>query len=366
MTAHGSLIERKDELGRLEAHLRRALGGEGALVLVSGEAGVGKTRLTDELCGTTGGPILRGAAHHDATSAYGPVVAALRSALRSDADALLDCGPLGDHLRILLPELGRAPKAVEAGALREAMRCAFAAVARDSGALIILDDLHWSDAATLEFLGEIAPTLGELPVLILGAYRSDELAREHPLRRVRNELRRRRVLAEITLGPLAESGTGALLEQALGARPSRLLVRAVHDRSQGVPFFVEELASALDSERRLQPGTGGLELAEGSGVSVPETVRDAVLLRCADLSPAGRSAAEVAAVAGERFPLEPVVELADEAGVGELFEHGLLVERGAGMAAFRHALVRDALYRDVSWLRRRALHRELGERLEDA
>ena len=99
-------------------------------------------------------------------------------------------------------------------------------------------------------------------------------------------------------------------------------------------------------------------------MSVPETVRDAVLLRCTDLSPAGRTAAEVAAVAGERFRLEPVVELAGEGGIGELIEPGLVAEGEDGAAAFRHALVREALYRDVPWLRRRTLHRELAERLE--
>jgi predicted ATPase len=93
-------------------------------------------------------------------------------------------------------------------------------------------------------------------------------------------------------------------------------------------------------------------------------VRDAVLLRYGDLSAAGRAAAEAAAVAGERFELEAVSGLADEAGVGELLEIGLIREGGDGRAAFRHALVREALHRDVPWLRRRELHRQLGERLE--
>jgi len=109
MTAQRSLIGRTDELGRLQDHLQRALRGEGGIVLVSGEAGVGKTRLIDELCSTARVPSPRGAASRGATSAYGPVVAALRSALRMDADALRDCGPLGDHLGLLLPELAPAP-----------------------------------------------------------------------------------------------------------------------------------------------------------------------------------------------------------------------------------------------------------------
>jgi DNA-binding CsgD family transcriptional regulator len=362
--ATGGLIGRDQERARLGELLDRAVLGEGGLVLLAGEAGVGKTRLLDELVLSAKAPVLRGAADHDSTPAYGPVAAALRSHLRAEPDAFEDCGPLGAHLGLLLPELGPAPEEADARALREAVRCALIAVARERGALLVLDDLQWSDAATLELLAEVGPTLADTSILLVGAYRSDELAREHPLRRLRSDLRRRRALDEIALESLDEAGTAALLAELFGEQPSRPLVHAVHDRAQGLPFFVEELASALSGEGRLQPGVAGLELAEGGEVAVPETVRDAVLLRYGDLSPAGRAAAEAAAVAGERFQLEAVSALADEDGVGELLEIGLIREEGDGRAAFRHALVREALHRDVPWLRRRELHRQFAERLE--
>lgn len=362
--AAGGLIGRDRERARLGELLDRAVLGEGGLVLLAGEAGAGKTRLLDELALSAKVPVLLGAASHDSTPAYGPVVAALRSHLRAEPDAFEECGPLGAHLGLLLPELGPAPEEVDARTLREAVRCALVAVARERGALLVLDDLQWSDAATLELLADLGPTLADTSILLAGAYRSDELAREHPLRRLRSDLRRRSALDEIALESLDETGTAALLAELLGDAPSRPLVRAVHDRAQGLPFFVEELAGALSGEGRLQSGAAGLELAEGGEVAVPETVRDAVLLRYGDLSIAGREAAEAAAVAGERFGLEVVSGLADEDGVGELLEIGLIREEGDGRAAFRHALVREALHRDVPWLRRRELHRQLGERLE--
>ena len=362
--AERGLIGRDEERARLGESRDRAISGEGALVLLAGEAGVGKTRLMDDLASSTRPPVLRGGASRDTTPAYGPVVAALRSYLRVVPDGFDDCGPLGDHLGVLLPELGPAPEDVETTTLREAVRCALATFARGHGALVLLDDLQWSDAATLELLSDLGASLAEIPLLVVGAYRSDELPREHPLRRMRSELRRRRTLTEIAIEPLDEAGTAALLERELGDAPSRPLVRTVHDRAQGVPFFVEELASALSAEAKLQSGKAGLELAEGSDVAVPETVRDAVLVRYGDLSIDGRAAAEAAAVAGERFNLEEVVELARDEAVDELLELGLIRECGEGRAAFRHALVREALYRDVPWLRRRELHHELGARLE--
>jgi DNA-binding NarL/FixJ family response regulator/tetratricopeptide (TPR) repeat protein len=366
MPASASLIGRDQELSGLRERLRNAIAGEGALVVVSGEAGVGKTRLLDELCSETEARSLRGTAQQGTTTAYGPVVAALRYVLRTDPTAFDDCGRLRAHLGLLLPELGPPPDEVERSTLVEALRAALASIAEEAGALVVLDDLQWSDAATLEFLAEVAPTLDGVPVLVVAAYRSDELSRDHPLRRMRNELRRKRALTEVTLDRLDEAGTAGLLEDVLGSSVSRPLVRTVHDRSQGLPFFVEELGTALQAEGRLQQGKAGLELGEGSEVSVPETVRDAVLLRCADLSPAGRGAAEVAAVAGQHFSFEPVVELADDAGVGELLERGLIAESSEGAGDFRHALVREALYGDIPWLRRRGLHRELAERLQAA
>jgi DNA-binding CsgD family transcriptional regulator len=362
--AERGLIGREEERARLGDCHDLAIAGEGALVLLAGEAGVGKTRLMDDLASSTRAPVLRGAANRDGTPAYGPVVAALRSYLRSAPHGLDDCGGLGDQLGALLPELGPPPDAVDIATLREAVRCAFTTVARDEGAVVLLDDLQWSDAATLELLGDLGASLAEIPLLVVGAYRSDELPREHQLRRMRNDLRRTRALTEIALAPLDEAETAQLLERELGGVPSRPLVRTVHDRAQGVPFFVEELACALSAEARLQPGKTGLELAEGSDVTVPETVRDAVLVRCGDLTADGRAAAGAAAVAGERFELEAVVELAGEEAVGEVLELGLIRECGEGRAAFRHALVREALYRDVPWLRRRELHREIGARLE--
>ncbi|HEX3294138.1 MAG TPA: AAA family ATPase [Solirubrobacterales bacterium] len=361
-----SLIGREEELGSLREKLRNALDGEGALVLVSGEAGVGKTRLLEELCAGAEVPVFRGAARQETTPAYGPVVAALRSALRADPDALGDCGPLGEHLHLLLPELGPAADDVDPTTLRESLRAALVSLAGDGGALVVLDDLQWSDAATLEFIAEVAPTLDGAPLLLVGAYRSDELPRDHPLRGTRNQLRRGHALEEVPLGRFDLDDTAALLDEALGSEVSRPLLRAVHDRSQGLPFFVEELARALETENRLQKGAAGLELAEGSDVTVPDTVRDAVLLRSAELSPEGRTAAEVAAVAGQRFPLEAVVGLSSEAGVGELLELGLVVDQGSGVGEFRHALVRESLYGDVPWLRRRELHRTLAGRLEAA
>ena len=137
------------------------------------------------------------------------------------------------------------------------------------------------------------------------------------------------------------------------------------DRTDGVPFFVNELGSALAAGGRLQAGLSGLELLEGEDVRSPDSVRDAVLLRAAGLSDDARAAVLTAAVAGQTFDPELVTAVTGlPEWPDELVRHGIVAEAALGRMAFRHALVRDAFYREVPWTRRVALHRAVAQRLE--
>src|ERR671923_881091 len=365
MDARNGLVGRQEELARLAEPLERARLGAGSIVLVSGEAGVGKSRLVAEFAAGSEAVVLRGAPTHGAGAPYGPVVAALRSRLRGDPGVLADREPLRAQLARLLPELGDPAAAADRPALCEAIRGALAHVAAERCALLVLDDLQWSDQATLELLSALAEPLGELRVLAIAAYRSDGLARDHGIRRLRNDLRRAGRLDEIVLRPLGLDETAALLERALGDSVAPSLATAIHDRTEGIPFFVEELAAALRVSGVLRAGRRGLELGGDGEVPLPDTVRDAVLIGASELSEPAALAAEVAAVAGDTFDLEQVAALASDEGVAELLERGLIREDASG-AGFRHALAREALYADVPWMRRRSLHRTFAEALERA
>ena len=156
-----------------------------------------------------------------------------------------------------------------------------------------------------------------------------------------------------------------LAERVLGAAPSPRLAGTLYDRTGGIPFFVEELAGALARGGRLRPGDAGVELALDADVPLPQTIRDAVLLRPATCRTPARATAEAASVAGH--PLRPRAR--GRAGLARRASTscspcGLIVEVEPGRAAFRHPLARDAIYEDVPWLRRRALHRGLAVALE--
>jgi DNA-binding NarL/FixJ family response regulator len=364
MSGETPLVGRVDELARLTEAVEEAQRGEGSLFLLAGEAGVGKSRLAQEAAASAE-IVLYGAASNGSTVAYGPIVAALRSRLRSDPEALADCGSLLPHLALLLPELGKGAAESERATIFEAVRCAFAHLSAERPAVVVLDDLQWSDDTTLELLATLAGPLREMPVLVLGTYRSDGLPREHRLRWLRNELRRGGQLRELALDPLERDAVESLLGELLPEQPSPALLRTIHDRTLGSPFFVEELVAALRARGSLRSGQRGLELLERDEVPVPDSIREAILVGIGEVSAEARESAEAAAVLGQRFDLELAVSLTPADGIAELIEVGLLEERSGGQAAFRHALAQEALYAEVPWARRRDLHRQLAAALEE-
>jgi DNA-binding CsgD family transcriptional regulator len=363
MSTPTPLVGRATELALLGDAVEQAADGNGAILLLSGEAGIGKSRLAAEAAAESG-LSLRGAATEGAAVPYGPIVAALRSRLREDPEALAECGSLLPHLALLLPELGEAAPESDRATIFEAVRCAFAHLSAEQPVIVILDDLQWSDETTLELLAALAEPLRQMRVLVIAVYRSDGLARDHRLRWLRNELRRGGRLQELALEPLERDGVAELLAELLPEEPSPALVRTLHDRTMGAPFFVEELVAALLVREALQPGPRGLELAEGDEVPVPDTVREAVLVAASNLSEDAREAAEAATVIGRQLDLRLAEELLSEAGLAELVEAGLLEEGSPGQLQFRHALAQEALYAEVPLMRRRELHRRLAEALQ--
>ena len=358
------LVGREREQAALTDAIAAAAAGAGGMILVSGEAGVGKTRVIRAMLTASGLRVLAGSASPGGTSPYAPVVAALRTHLRAVPDGLREAGPLAAHLALLLPELGSPPPQSDHLTLVEALRCALVAIGRAQPTAIFLDDLHWADTASLELLPALAGGLAGEPVALIGAYRSDDMPRGHALRRVRTELRREGRLHEVAVEPLDLTGTAALASRILGGPIGSRLAALLYHRTQGLPFFIEELAAALVDSGQLTQEPSGWVLTDAGAVPIPDTLRDAVLLRADGLSDAGREALQVAAVLGLDIDLDLIEQLVGSGmGLTELIERGLLSEGPPGQAVFHHALVREAVYSEVSWPRRRTLHRNMATEL---
>jgi len=306
-----NLIGRQSEQGKLNRLLDSTLEDKsGKLLLVAGDAGMGKTCLVEECLRQTDFLVLKNAASETATPSYGPIIAILRAWLRGGEVVFSGCDSLIPYLASILPELGVAADKSDQATLFEAICCAIVSIAHHQPTVIFLDDLQWADNATLELLPALVAAIQHEPLLIIGIYRSDEILRGHPVRRLRTELRRAKQLQEIVVEPLNQEETGRLAKKVLGQTPNSLLIATLYDRTQGMPLFVEELAATLVKSNRLQAGSKGLELISGQDLPVPDTLRDAVLLRLDGLSDEATQILEIAAVAGPQFDLEFLLELA--------------------------------------------------------
>jgi predicted ATPase len=210
MRRNAPVVGRERELQELAELFARTAHGEGGLLLLAGEAGVGKTRLAEAAVAAGRLACLRGVAAERGGSPYAPIAAVLREHLRSEPDGLSREEPLLAHLAVLVPEIGPVPIATDRETLFEAVRSAFHKIAARAATVVFLDDLQWADAATLELLPSLAEAAEEWPLLVLGAYRSDEIPRGHPLRRLRTELRRAGRLAELGVEPVDAEATARI------------------------------------------------------------------------------------------------------------------------------------------------------------
>lgn len=348
------VVGRGDELSTLRAALDASRTGQGAPVLIGGEAGIGKSHLIDEALRDWDGVVLR-AASHPGDGLYAAVSRILRICSDSFGEDVVDraCASLLSATR-------PSDDGPNVDSLANGFTATLNRVIGRAPAAVVLEDLHWASAVTLELLLRTVAGLAGAPVALVLSYRTDELARSHPMRWVRAELRRAGPLVELVLGPLSESETAELIGAVVGDDPAPPLTAAIHDRGGGVPLFVKELTTALVEAGALTISNTGVELSPGAAVPMPEGVVDAVLLRASEVLERAERAVELAATSGVQVDLDLLAELVGADDVDALLDSSLLVETHSG-AEFRHALVRDVLYRAIPWGRRRAHHQRVAE-----
>jgi DNA-binding CsgD family transcriptional regulator/tetratricopeptide (TPR) repeat protein len=355
-------VGRRAELTRLEEAWKTAVADErSAVVLVGGEAGVGKSRLVGELTARVPDPalVLVGQCFDLADRAlpFGPIVQVLRMLHRTLDQATLDAviGPGREELAALLPEL-HAPvrEGIVAGALFEQLLGVFERLADHTPTLLVLEDLHWADRSTRELFAYLAGSLHGAPLLLVGTYRSDDLHRRHPLRALLAELDRSSTVERIDLDRFDRDEVRELIAAIVGDEPSAELVDRTFLRSDGNIFFAEELL-AVDGVR---------------GDTIPPTLRDIILARIDGLSEAAQQLLRCAAVIGRSADhrlLESTAGLGPVdllAAAREAVAQHILVTDGDGLEyRFRHALVREAVVDDLLPGDRVALHTRVAETL---
>ena len=363
LSVSSPLVGRTVQMRLLADAVAAAAAGRTGVVLLGGEAGVGKSRLVSELatdlppdtlvltgqCIDLGG---RGVP-------YAPLVAGLRALVVELGPEVVAraAGPGRADLARLLPELGRATKEsdVGRGRLFEAVASVLERAATPRTVVLVVEDMHWADESTREMLGFLVRSLHDVRVLVLLTYRTDELHRRHPLRRFLAETERGARVQRIQLDRLDRPDVRSMLRHLLGHDPTPDQLDDVCTRTEGVPFFVEEL----------------VELGVEPGRPLPDSVRDLLLVRLDTLPEQTLNLLRVAAVGGAHVSHDlltrvtglPADELDDRLRPA-VAAAVLLVDDDRRGYLFRHALLREVLHDDLLPGEHARIHEQWASALE--
>lgn len=361
-----TLIGRDAQMLVLAELLEQARQGHGQIAMISGDAGIGKSRLAAEMserAATQDFHVVRGSCFEtDRTLPYALVL----DLLRTDPEE-------GKQHTDLLHWLSE-PHSERAGPDDESKHRWFGgwvkSLVTGRRQLIICEDLHWADDASLEFLGYLARQVSQRPLLLLLTYRPDETG--HGLTRLLALLDRQRLAVEVELQPLNEQETDlmvrVLFQQAKPIRSDFLYT--IHGLSEGNPFLIEEMLKSLIAAGDIFQRDGTWERKPLSQLRIPRTVQAAVQGRSLHLSAGAHRVLHLAAVVGRRFDfglLQRITDVDEPALIEqlrELIDAQLVNEESADTFTFRHALIRQAIYLELMQRERNALHRIIGAALE--
>jgi len=382
------LVGREEELATLLRFLAEAQAGAGTVVLIGGEAGVGKTRLCEELIGEARASGFFTAAGHcyelDGASPYTPFIEIFEYALRVLPPAGLRraLGDSAPEAALLVPELRRTfadiappvelPATERRRALFNALRDTIERAAAVQPLLLVLEDLHWTDESSLALLRHIAQRLADFPALVVGTYRDNEVDAAHPLARAFQELQSQRLSHDLRLSRLSAPRVSAMLAAyGPGDAPPAPLVALVYGETEGNAFFVEEVIRHLSEGGKLLDAEGRwLPRVSVGEDEVPRNVRLVIERRLSRLGEACRQALARATVIGHNFDfslLESVSEGDALDALEEAQRAGLVQDISSGRAArysFSHELVRQTLLAGLSRPRRQRLHLQVAQAMK--
>ena len=380
------LVGRDEILAPLEAALDEACRGRGRMVLLGGEAGVGKTRLAQEIARRAEarglGALWSRCWDGEGALPFWPWIRILRAALREVPTAALarTLGPQAEWIVHLIPELRDLEPGLPAPAQPHASEAHFRlydavvrvlhAHAEGRPVVLVIDDLQWADADSLELMRFLAANLDDARLLLVGTYRDVELTEGHPLAALLPALAREDAVERLAVPSLGPAETAVLVEQFVGHQPDPDFAGALYAHTQGNPFFVQETLRHLE-ESRPEDSRAGTSRLSLDGLGLPESVRHVIEHRISLLAKPSQALLRAAAVVGQDFDLALIERIGpvQEPPASDRLEPALsahLVAEAGGADAYRfaHPLVRETLYQGLGGPERRALHGAVGEALE--
>jgi tetratricopeptide (TPR) repeat protein len=383
-------VGRVDELKHVRAQADTALKGEGRMVFIAGEAGVGKTRFVEEICATargSGALVLTGRCQDSATAlAFGPFLEQMQGCIEAlDRNEFrLMLGDNAPELARLMPQLGQMyPDIVEPVSLspEHERRYLLAGIGEtlrrgsaDRPLVLVFEDLHWADASTCALLEYLANHVQDVPVLLLGSYRSAEVEHNESFASLLTNLLRLRLVDDLHLDRFGVQHVGDLVQAYAGTTPPSDLVDFIHTQTEGNPFFIEETCRYLSESGKLRDADGRfVTVAEIGEMKVPRNVLLVIEQRLKRVSEACRQVLSIAAVIGREFNFGVLLEASDENddGLVDIVEEGLhralLRDSSTHFHArfqFAHELIRQSLLTNLSFIRRQRIHQRIAAAIE--
>ena len=387
-----TFVGREPEQRQLSLAFEAAIAGEGGLAMVSGEPGIGKTALCEQVANTVSqrqGKALIGHCYESGSRSlpYLPFVEALRGYIvqRDRAALESELGNAAGEVARIIPEVGHrlavdlpqpGDPETDRHRLLEAVGGFMANAARAHPLLLVLEDLHDADRGTVDLLLHLARTLHGARLLIVGTYRDVEVGRVHPLSDALAELRRTSRFVRIPLRGLSLDEVHRMFSVIRGQEVPRSRAEAVHRQTEGNPLFVQEVLRYL-VEAGLVVRHDGRYIRADDGApesGIPEGLREVIGKRLSRLSPRTNKLLSIAAVIGREFDLEVlqrVAQLAEDElveSLEEAQERAVIEERGRGIGSpalgFTHSLFRQTLYEEQFVARRMRWHQQVARTIE--
>ena len=388
----GQFVGREHELAEVTACWQRAVTGDGKVLLISGEPGIGKTRLTRELMSRVeglGGTVLIGECYAEGGAPYAPIAQVIESALtlplkqdRMTGSILADLVTLAPSLRLHYPDVAPNPRLdpeAEQQRLFESVVALCQLLVERAPVLLVIDDAHWADSGTLALLRHLARRIARvrpaapLQMLIILTYRELELDEARALNEILLDLNRERLATRVKLARLDKDQTRDLLAAMFAEDITPEFLNGIYHETEGNPFFVEEVCKALVESGQLRFAEGRWHRPSIPELEIPQSVRVAIQSRIGKLPETAQDVLKLAAVLGREFrydALAKATDLAEDALIAALESAEraqLIVEVSDArdvIFAFAHALIPTTLQDSISTLRRRRLHRRAADAIE--
>ena len=379
-------VGRQRELAVMEKGLNDALSGRGRVVMLAGEPGIGKTRLTQELASNAeslGAQVLWGRGYEqEGAPPYWPWVQPLRSyvedmepeQLRSEMGAeAADIAQIIPEVRLRLPELAQSPPLQPEEArfrLFDSISVFLKHASQTKPLLVVLEDLHWADRSSLLLLEFLAKEVAASPVLLVGTYRDSEVSRRHPLSECLAQLSRESTFQRFLLRGLSYEDTLSFIRSSGVEIPPESMVENIFSQTDGNPFFLTEIMRLLPDHKDATAADAG----DSWGFKIPEGIRDAIGQRLNGLSDLCNEVLTIASVIGKEFDFRVLTilteDMTDEGTLRSIEEatRAHLIEAVPGQIEryrFSHALVQQTLYEEQTSSRTLRMHARIGEAMEE-